>query len=444
MSCTPGMVDVIEFNYPDFILPAFDDPHKFVIIRAGRRSGKTYNAFIWILEELMMNNGARGLWVDTIQGNLHKYVERYVQTILGGAFATIKWDKEKNILKFANGSTLDMGSAERPENLEGFGYDFVVLNEAGIILKSESLWLNTLEPMCKDAKVKIIGTPKGLNYYYDLSQLCLTEEDWVEYHFSCYDSPFYTEEDLDKIQRRVPPSVWKGEYLAEFTSGGEEDALLTLEQVKATIIEKPIPIPENPQIMSVDVALKNDKAVWVHHDMTQVCHLIKYDPKKEGKVETPDIARKTFDYQRDFNVWDRDTIVDSDGLGVGVVGELNQFYDQQVVEFHSNLPIPKFFRYPQFLEQLDFYRFGNIRAQLAFVLRELIINESFDLPYDQDLMNELCELRYINRNGKFYLESKKEMKKRIGRSPDTADALIYSMYPFLYKLVNGLTVALYK
>jgi hypothetical protein len=40
-------------------------------------------------------------------------------------------------MTFANGSVIDFGSAERPENLEGFSYDFVVLNEAGIILKKE-------------------------------------------------------------------------------------------------------------------------------------------------------------------------------------------------------------------------------------------------------------------------------------------------------------------
>lgn len=40
-------------------------------------------------------------------------------------------------MKFMNGSILDFGSAERPENMEGFAYDYMVLNEAGIILKKE-------------------------------------------------------------------------------------------------------------------------------------------------------------------------------------------------------------------------------------------------------------------------------------------------------------------
>jgi hypothetical protein len=222
--------------------------------------------------------------------------------------------------------------------------------------------------------------------------------------------------------------------------------LLTLEQCHACINPtiKPVAIKKNPQALAVDVALKNDKAVWLHHDMVQMLTLIKHDPKKDGKLETPDISRRTNELSYNLGVFDHHIIVDSDGIGAGVCGELNQSYDKQVVEFHSNAQVPKNFVYPEFLGQLEFYNFGNIRAQLAFVLRELIINQQFYLNYDLDLFNELTQIRYINKKGKFYLENKKEMKDRLGKSPDVADALIYSMYPFLYKLQNGVSIALYK
>lgn len=447
------MPEIVNLQIADYILDPFQDQKKYVIIRAGRRLGKTYNAFIWMLVMLMQNPKSRGLWIDTIQTNLDKYIDRYILTILGPASNTIKIDRQKHIITFQNGSTLDMGSSERPENLEGFGYDFAVLNEAGIILKSEDLWLKTIQPMCKDAQVKIIGTPKGINYYYDLSELCKTEDDWVEYYYPAtgeYKLPngqlIYEPEYLQKVQKSVPESIWNQEYLALFTSGSDENILLTLDQITLSLNpnQKPLIIKENPQVIAVDVALKNDKAVWVHHDMAQMTKLIKHDPKVDGRLETPDISRMTNQQRQEAHVHDHNIIVDSDGLGAGVVGELNQNYDLQVVEFHSNLPVPAEFVYPDFLQSLEYYRFGNIRAQLAFVLRELVINQQFYLLYDKDLINELTQIQFVNRKGKFFLESKDEMKKRLGRSPDVADALIYSMYPFLYKLSNGITIALYR
>jgi hypothetical protein len=75
---------------------------------------------------------------------------------MGDFWESLHVDNQKYIITFLNGSTLDMGSAERPENLEGFGYDYYVLNEAGIILKKKGLWDNTIQPMVRNAQGKII------------------------------------------------------------------------------------------------------------------------------------------------------------------------------------------------------------------------------------------------------------------------------------------------
>lgn len=434
----------ILFTYPDFLKPALRDKTKYTIVRAGRRTGKTYNAMQWILEMLLRNKKTRGLWVDTVQANISKYIIRYSLPILGD-FRDFKIDNQKYIISFGNGSILDFGSAERPENLEGFEYDYVVLNEAGIILTKEELWLNTIQPMCKNAIVKIIGTPKGLNYYYDLSELARSNtDDWVEYHFSCYDSPYWVPGQIEKIKTQVPYPVFKQEYLAEFTTGAEENVLLTQEQILKVVVNDPIPILTNPQIMAVDVGLKNDRATWLIHDMTKICYLSSINPKETGAIQTPDVTRETVLKQDTFNIGSENTIIDADGVGAGVVGEINQYYKRQVVEFHSNAQVPEYFKYPDFLQHLEYYTFGNIRCQLAFVLRELIVNEQFNLINDKELINELAEIRFVNKKGKFYLESKDEMKKRIGKSPDKADPLIYSMYPFLYRLDAGITVALYR
>lgn len=227
-----------NFTFYDFIKPAFADRTQHTIIRAGRRTWKTYGGFQWILLELMRNKWVKGIWVDTVQANLSKYIERYVKPILGKDFCkSIKIDNQKYIITFMNGSILDMGSAERPENLEGFEYDFYVINEAGIILKKSGLWDNTLQPMLKNARGKIIGTPKGKTHngepskYYKLSELCKTEDNFKEYHFTAYESPEWTTPQLEQIKWQSPSYIWSQEYIAEFVDV-YENSILTPDDIR--------------------------------------------------------------------------------------------------------------------------------------------------------------------------------------------------------------------
>lgn len=216
-----------NFIFYDFIKPAFESKKQNVIVRAGRRSGKTFGAVQKICLNRIKRPYSKGLWVDTVQGNIAKYIDRYFRPILGDLWESIDYDKQKQILQFANGSYIDFGSAERPENLEGFGYDDLFLNEAGLILKKEGLWERTLKPMALNAQTFFIGTPKGKtgHKYYELSQLALTNENWVDFHYPAIKSPEYTQEVLDEIQATSPAYLYAQEYLAEFVDLYENSML---------------------------------------------------------------------------------------------------------------------------------------------------------------------------------------------------------------------------
>ena len=209
----------LDINFPRFLKDAFFNQKKHTCVAAGRRTGKTYNAFQWLLIELLRNKNVAGLWVDTTQRNLTEYIDIYVRKILGPIWDSCKYDKQGHKLTLPSGSFLHLRSAEVPQNMEGFEYDFVVCNEAGIIFKKHELWLNTVQPMCKKAVVKLVGTPKGKNYFYDLCQNQHTEpERWATHQFSAYDSPYWEHGELAAIKRdpAIPIDVWEQEYLGQF------------------------------------------------------------------------------------------------------------------------------------------------------------------------------------------------------------------------------------
>lgn len=85
---------------------------------------------------------------------------------------------------------------------------------------------------------------------------------------------------------------------------------------------------------------------------------------------------------------------------------------------------------------IDSERFYNLRSELWWDLRERLDPDTarnpdpIGLPPDNDLMGELAAVKYkINSRGQIQIEAKEEMKKRLGRSPDRADAVVLAFAP---------------
>lgn len=73
----------------------------------------------------------------------------------------------------------------------------------------------------------------------------------------------------------------------------------------------------------------------------------------------------------------------------------------------------------------------NLRAEVYWRLREALDPDSgqdIALPDDRDLRIELCAGRYEIVGGKIKMEDKEQIKRRIGRSPDRADAVTMAWY----------------
>ena len=77
------------------------------------------------------------------------------------------------------------------------------------------------------------------------------------------------------------------------------------------------------------------------------------------------------------------------------------------------------------------YGFVNVRAESWWKLREALDPVNGDdvaLPPSRSLRNDLRAPRYKIRSGKYVIESKEDIKKRIGRSPDEGDAVVEAWY----------------
>jgi hypothetical protein len=108
--------------------------------------------------------------------------------------------------------------------------------------------------------------------------------------------------------------------------------------------------------------------------------------------------------------------VDVGGVGGGVVDRLKELrHPVEAVHFGGRARDPK--------------RFLNWRAEAYWNLREALEKGGrVSLPDDDELIADLASIRYeFTQDGRIKLESKDDTRKRLGRSPDRADAVVLSM-----------------
>lgn len=191
----------------------------------GRRLGATHGASIAFITWML--NGDACLWGDTINGNIDRYVDRYFIPFLRNNNIPFTWSSQKKLMTVGKGYT-DFRSADRPENWEGFGYNKVFLNEAGIILNDEYLYNNAVLPMLLDHKGSMLiaaGTPKMSRgkgkLFMDLwESVQAGEEGYFGRKFTTYDNPFIEVDQIDQLKMRIPAYERDQEIYGEFISKG--------------------------------------------------------------------------------------------------------------------------------------------------------------------------------------------------------------------------------
>lgn len=190
---------------------------------------------MYALERMVRNPGLSVLWVDTIYSNIERYFDRYFRSELK-QIPKLLWNynKNKSELKLFSvfgdqsiESVLDLRSADRPENLEGFGYHLIIINEAGIVLKNRNLWQESILPMTLDYKAEVIigGTPKGKktknnekHLFFELFEKGLidTTGRYKSYNFSSYDNPLIDPTEIDEMVKETPSHLRDQEVFGKF------------------------------------------------------------------------------------------------------------------------------------------------------------------------------------------------------------------------------------
>lgn len=120
--------------------------------------------------------------------------------------------------------------------------------------------------------------------------------------------------------------------------------------------------------------------------------------------------------------------VDPIGVGAATANELDRLCSFGVQKLYASArPYEATQRAPDGREYdwaPDAGAYANLRAQMYWQMREDLRLGLVALPTDPELVQELVSTQYTEKRGKVLIEEKEAIRKRIGRSPNKADAVV--------------------
>lgn len=404
----------------------FNQSARFITIEKGRRFGFTRGAANFCIEMLL--EGKNILWVDTITSNLQRYYERYFLPVLKQLDTNMYkfgiQDKKLSINLGDINSYLDMRSAERPENIEGFGYDIVILNEAGIILNDAYLWDNAISPMLLDnpnSRAFIGGVPKGMNKFYELAMRGMKgQSDWINLQYSSFDNPMIDKAEIERLIDELggqSSNVVRQEIYGEFLDG-TSNKLFGVNMIELAFRRERYFSPDDVRVWGVDVAREgDDKSVLVKRSGFNIDEII-----KRSNLSTSELARFVYKEYLSANIKPDVIFIDSVGIGAGVFDTLIDLGLRGVVRQAKSSFVAD-----------DENKYANKRAEMYFNLANSL--NKLSIKPDESLKRELSAIEFgFDNKERYFLLPKKDIKKTLGFSPDTADALALCFYEKINKI----------
>lgn len=199
--------------------------HRYVVVRAGRRFGKSSLALNIVFREALRNPGRYWIIAPEYKQAKSIYWRDLVDEYIPKELVIQKNDNEL-ILKIRSlvedkVSIIEFKGSDNENSLRGAGLKGVVLDEYAF--QKEYVWDKIVGPMLVQTNgwALFITTPNGVanhfkKFWDDALDSEAKGEDWKTFHFTSYDNPLIKRENLDAEKARLTEEFFTQEYMAEF------------------------------------------------------------------------------------------------------------------------------------------------------------------------------------------------------------------------------------
>lgn len=386
------------------------ESHRFAVLVAHRRMGKTVLAVNHLIKRALTDGKERGFYayVAPFRTQAEQIAWGYLKHFTD-PIPLIKYNEQKLQLTLPNGASIRIFGADNPDSLRGLYFDGVVLDEVAQ-MKPET-WTEIIRPALADRLgwAVFIGTPKGINLFsqtYDQALKLQREgnKDWIAMLYSVDQTGAIAPAELEALKAEMSDNEYRQEFLCDFAAAAD-NALISIDVVREAVTRTYAEheYQHAPLIFGVDVARFGNDATVIFKRRGFVA----FEPivlRKQDSMAVADIVARHAAKDKP------DAIFIDAGRGEGVIDRLRMLgFCVTEVPFGGSA--------------LDPDHYVNRRIEMWDEMRKWL-QAGGAIPPDVILQSDLCAPTYgFNPAGKKLLEPKEKIKERLGRSVDYADAL---------------------
>lgn len=202
-------------------------------------------------------------------------------------------------------------------NIKGDTLTSARIDECGTT--HEAVWSEVLRPMLavNQGPCDFFGTPKGKNWFYRMAMLAQSgDPDYSYHHAPSNASPFFTDDEFQRIAASTATAVFEQEYLAIFKDSGSEVFRGFQDCIKG---ELSAAIPGRMYVMGADLAKYSDWTVLTVWDV-ESRHLVAFE--RFNQIDWSIQEQRIENLARQYN--DAHIKIDATGVGDPVYERLHK------------------------------------------------------------------------------------------------------------------------
>lgn len=262
---------------PQLAIHELMDKHRFGVVVAHRRMGKTVSAINHLIKSAMNNEqeNPRFAYIAPTYGQAKRvawdYLCKYVRPLGGTAnISELRVD--------FMGRRIQLYGSDNPDSLRGQYFDGVILDEIGD--QNPKIWTEILRPALADRMgwCLFIGTPKGQNHFKDLRDRAEDTPEWGLLEFKASETKLVPESELKAARAEMGEDKYQQEFECSFhaaVEGSYYGKLMNELEEKNRLVE--ITRDDLCQTFTAwDLGMGDSTAIWVAQITGQEVRIMDY------------------------------------------------------------------------------------------------------------------------------------------------------------------------
>jgi len=265
------------------------DDHRFRVVNAGRRAGKTVLAREEMIGKAVAKSGRKVAYIAPTYSQARDIAWEKLKSRVNPIATDVNESRLEVAVPTKTGgeSKIVLSSWNKVESLRGQDFAFVVIDEVAMMDSFWSGWQEVVRPTLTDQRgdALFISTPKGFNHFYDLYNKEAESDEFKSFHFTTYDNPHIPKEEIEQAKEQLPKSKFAQEYMADFR---KQEGLVyqAFDRDKHVFDPEKVDINTYKLLCGVDFGFNNPAAVLTIRMDHQTRYWITAEWYKTGKTDT--------------------------------------------------------------------------------------------------------------------------------------------------------------